>query len=30
MFKKSQDEAHGAANDLKKKNVAFKATRLKI
>jgi hypothetical protein len=26
----SQDEAHGAANDLKKKNVAFKATRLKI
>jgi hypothetical protein len=25
MFKKSQDEVHGAANDEKKNNVAFKA-----
>ena len=25
MFKKSQDEVHGAANDEKKKSVAFKA-----
>jgi hypothetical protein len=25
MFKKSQDEVHGAANDEKKKNVAFEA-----
>ena len=25
MFKKSQDEVHGAANDEKKMSVAFKA-----
>ena len=25
MFKKSQDEAHGGENDMKKKSVAFKA-----